>query len=323
MAETTNTARLADIVSNEIFKWLKWSASPVRDDSWDCAQREKHEKKSHPSDVVFDYEHPYSGKPIYVNTDLKSYKSSSISTNGVRSDLKSLAMAIDCALVSEDWQNKFLHSNDSFEIFGLLFLFNYDNSYKKDFLDILNKISLDSLGIERTQKIAVFGPETINYLINLVEDLRKVVQDKKQFDESCYDFYYPNMVMNKKHSLDSYAATIESILSPYMIIRFKEEYDKNYTIYYKEKGDTVEEFTYLIDTLSTYQILTPNNQIDLVFYDPDGNSDAMINFNHAKVTYAQAWGLSPNDAHFKSITTRVMATKVHHYNPLNERITDE
>lgn len=324
MAETTNTAKLADIVSNEIFKWLKWGVSPVKDVNWNCEQSEKHSgKKTHPSDVVFYYEHPYSGKTIYVNTDLKSYKSSSISTNGVRNDIRSLAMAIDCALVSEDWQSKYSHNNDVSEVFGLLFIFNYDNSYKKDFLEILNKISLDSLGIEKTQKVAVFGPETINYLINVVEDLRRVVQNKRQFNESAYDFYYPNMVQNKKHTLDFYAATIEAILSPYMIVKFKEDYDKNYTIYYKEKGDTVDEFIYLIDTLSTYQILTPDNHVDLVFYEPDGSSKAMINFNHAKISYAQSWGLSANDAHFQSITTRVMTTKIHHYDPLNERMTDE
>lgn len=324
MAETTNTAKLADIVSIEIFRWLKWGVSPVKDVNWSCEQSEKHNgKKSHPSDVVFYYEHPYSGKTIYINTDLKSYKSASISVNGVRNDIRSLAMAIDCALVSEDWQSKYSYNNDISEVFGLLFLFNYDNSYKKDFLEILNKISLDSLGIERTQRVAVFGPETINYLINVVEDLRKVVQNKKQFDESAYDFYYPNMVQNKKHTLDFYAATIEAILSPYMIVKFKDNHDKDYTIYYKEKGDTVEEFIYLIDTLSTYQILTPNNNVDLVFYEPEGSTKAMINFDHAKISYAQSWGLSTNDAHFQSITARVMTTKIHHYDPLNERITDE
>lgn len=324
MAETSNTAQLADIVSTEIFKWLKWGASPVKDVNWSCEQSKKHnDKKTHPSDVVFYYEHPYSGKTVYINTDLKSYKSASISTNSVRGDLKNLAMAIDCALISEDWQSKYSHNNNVSEVFGLLFIFNYDNSYKKDFLKILNKISLESIGIERTQRIAVFGPETINYLINVVEDLRKVVQNKEQFNESAYDFYYPNMVQNKKHTLDSYAATIEVILSPYMIVKFKDNHDKDYTIYYKEKGDTVEEFVYLIDTLSTYQILTPNNNVDLVFYEPEGSTKAMINFEHAKISYAQSWGLSTNDAHFQSIAARVMTTKIHHYDPLNERITDE
>lgn len=321
MSETGNTAALAEIVSNEIFRWLKWETCSARDVDWDCNSPE-HDKTTHPSDVVFYYEDPYSGQTIYVNTDLKSYKQSSITTNSVRSALKSLAMATDCALTNGNWQEKFVNC-ENWDVSGLLFIFNYDGSYQKDFMSLLDKISLDSLGIKRDQRIGIFGPETINYLINMVGDLRKAVQDRRKVDETSYNFYYPNMVDNKKHSLDFYSATIELILSPFMIIRFNGNKDKDYIIYYREDGDTTEEFIYLIDTLLTYQILNSENNIEVVLYNPKNDSTAMINFNSAKASYAKSWGLSANDERFQSIATRVMNTKQNYFDPLNERISNE
>lgn len=323
MSETSNIANLADKVSSDIFKWLKWGISPIKDEDFNCDKENKHNKKTHPVDVVFNYEHPYNGKTIFVNTDLKSYKSTSITTNTVRSSLKSLAMTIECALVSEGWTKKYVHNCESWDVIGLLFIFNYDNDYDKNFTKILSQISLDSLNIKKNQKLIVFGSEIINYLLNLVEDLRKAVQDRRKFDETAYDFYYPNLVENKTHTLRSFPATVEYILSAFVIVKFNKENDRDYLIYYKEKGDTVEEFTYLIDTLLSYQILIPENKLELVFYNPNNSTDPMVNFNIAKINYAKTWGMRANDPIFEAITARVMTTKVHYYDPLNERMTNE
>ena len=38
--------------------------------NWPCENQEKHEVKTHPSDVVFWYEEPYSQSRTYVNCDL-------------------------------------------------------------------------------------------------------------------------------------------------------------------------------------------------------------------------------------------------------------
>lgn len=323
MAETVNTARLAEIVSSEIFRWLKWGVKPLRDINWKCVE-EKHEKSTHPSDVVFYYNHPYSGKMIYINTDLKSYKSTSISERGVRSDLKSLAMAIECALISDDWQHRYTHDSQPFDVLGLLFIFNYDGSFLKDFnKTFLSKISLESIGIPKNQQLAIFDPATINYLINLVDDLRIVVQNNNATNQDSYDFFYPDLVMNKKHSLGTYSATIEYILSPYMMVKFNNDYDHHYIVYYKEAGDTVEEFIYLIDTLSTFQMLNPENKIDIVLYNPNDSKTALVNFTNAKTNYANSWGMKDTDPHFMKLTARIMVKKVNYYDPLNQRLTDE
>jgi hypothetical protein len=69
MAETGNIEALAQLVAKDIFKWFKWEQSPVNDVNWECVQ-DHHEKSTHPSDTVFVYINPYSGKRIYREFNL-------------------------------------------------------------------------------------------------------------------------------------------------------------------------------------------------------------------------------------------------------------
>lgn len=73
MSETGNIEELAKIVSGDIFKWFKWKVCALKDADWKCVI-DSHKKNTHPSDVVYYYDDPYSGDVIYINTDLKSYK---------------------------------------------------------------------------------------------------------------------------------------------------------------------------------------------------------------------------------------------------------
>ena len=41
MSETSNIASLADKVSSDIFKWLKWGMSPIKDEDFDCEKDDK------------------------------------------------------------------------------------------------------------------------------------------------------------------------------------------------------------------------------------------------------------------------------------------
>jgi len=83
MSETGNIEELAKLVSNDIFKWFKWKTCALKDADWKCVI-DDHKKRTHPADVVFYYDDPYSGNVIYLNTDLKSYKKGSISPPCVR-----------------------------------------------------------------------------------------------------------------------------------------------------------------------------------------------------------------------------------------------
>lgn len=321
MSETANTANLASKVSEEICQWLKWQYSLAQDMDFEC-NNINHEKKTHPVDVVFYYKNPYTDKTVYLNTDLKSYKQSSITVQGIRSSLKSLAMSIECAMVSPTWQDYFANESD-YDIYGLLFVFNYDGSFMTEFNEnILRKIDTTNLNIPKGQPIAIFEPKTVQYLLNVIDDLKEQLRKRRLHNQNDYDFYYPNLVTAKTHSLNSYPATVEAVLSPFMIVQFKGDYQHEYIVYYQEKGKTVEEFTYLIDTLGNHQLLGNNSKVQIVL-NPTDNNQCLAKFNSAKRSYAELWGMEVDDDLFRNLTVKTLTLKHHYYDPLNERMTNE
>lgn len=75
MAETINIAKMAEKLSKGIFGEFLWQRMEHTNLNWPCEDQETHEVKTHPSDVVFWYDEPYSQSRTYVNCDLKSYAS--------------------------------------------------------------------------------------------------------------------------------------------------------------------------------------------------------------------------------------------------------
>ncbi|RZQ53274.1 hypothetical protein C1E23_10105 [Pseudoalteromonas phenolica] len=173
MAETGNIETLAKLVSKDIFQWFKWKACPLTDVNWDCVLDEHTNKKTHPSDVVYYYNEPYSGKTTYINTDLKSYKKGSISSTSISKALSSLALSIECANISPSWQEKFIVDETTFGIVkGLLFLFNHDDEFDKDLEEVINEIDFDKIGIPPSVSLTLFDPLKIKLLVDIAHDLR-------------------------------------------------------------------------------------------------------------------------------------------------------
>jgi hypothetical protein len=90
MAETENIARMAAKVSDEVFTVFGWQTKGPINQNWTCST-EAHGKATHPSDVVFWYDDPYSTARVFINTDLKSYAATSISKAAVAGAVSSLA----------------------------------------------------------------------------------------------------------------------------------------------------------------------------------------------------------------------------------------
>ena len=105
MAETSNIAQMAEKVSKEIFSEFFWDKVGSIDTNWNCCQQKKHNKTTHPTDIVFRYEDQKKKKYININFDLKSYAKGSITTTTIRTALESLSMASECTQISEEWQN--------------------------------------------------------------------------------------------------------------------------------------------------------------------------------------------------------------------------
>jgi len=292
MAETGNIEKLAKIVSKDIFKWFKWGTCKPKDMNWNCVLEHHAGKKTHPSDVVFYYDDPYSGFTKYYNTDLKSYAKESITKNSLKNALFNLSMATECANISTEWQNIFLLDAANFDnVSGLLFIYNHDNEYDRDFIDILSAVEFDSLSIAEDNQLFVLGPNIIRRLNDIVSDMRMLKSDDLFPGPEDYSFFYPDLIRSRRCG-DEWGkpATIESLTSPWLIIKHRsgEEYKSGFVIYYHHSGETVEEFIYLLDAMSHYQMFSSDYSIRVRF--TDASSHAPTNFEKAKREYLKMWG---------------------------------
>jgi len=326
MAETGNIEELAKIISKDIFKLFKWNIRTSQDINWPCVT-DIHDKKTHPTDVVFYYSDPYLGKTIYLNTDLKSYQEGTVNSNKIRSSLQSLSKSVECANISTDWQDIYILDDASpIEIIGLLFIFNHDNEYDKDFTSkILNPVSLNSLHISEENRLCVFGPADIRTLNKITIDIKSQIADKMLPDVTEFGYYYPDQTLSKRHGSEwGQPATIETLMSPWIIIKHKKagNVDDGYLIYYKKDGDTVDEFIYFIDTLSHYQLLLGDAPIRIKLVDPV--LTAKNNFDKAKHAYLNTWGADEaREQRIFSLTVESLTQVIPSFNPLEIGMRDD
>ena len=323
MPETGNIEELAKIVSNDIFKWFKWKTCVLNDTNWECVS-EHHKKKTHPSDVVFYYDDPYSGNVIYLNTDLKSYKKGSINTASISNALSSLSLAVECANISEDWQKKYLINDIGFDkVVGLLFIYNHDNEFDKDLVDIIEAIDFEKIDFPESVKLVVFDPDKIRNLVNIVNDLKGLVADDL-LPRNDYTFFYPDMVMSKRHGEEwSQPASLEALTSPWLIIKHRSTngIEEGYLIYYQMLGETVEEFIYLIDAMSHYQMLLSSKPIRVRF--TNSREEAAINFDKAKLEYLKMWGADEaREIQLNRIDAKRISKVVSNYCPMEIGMRD-
>jgi len=240
-----------------------------------------HSSKTHPSDVVFYYDEPYSPERAYINCDLKSYGTGSINTNSVKSAIESLARALTCAEKSEEWRTNYIHNHVSAKIYGLLFVYNHDGEYDKDFNKHLDAIQHEKLNIPKKSKIVVLGPKEIFWLNNVRNEIVQMRGTKELPDSEYCKYFYPHLTLKKKIHFDqAKAATLEMLTAPWIILSYnnpKIQNHKGFIIFYKRRGDSTEEFLYLIDYLMYYQILDEGTDIQIKSLDPHPSSAAHFN----------------------------------------------
>jgi hypothetical protein len=304
VAETANIAEIAKKIMHDIFTVFFWEIRPLQDVNFDCKleshRTEKDKPKvSHPCDVMFHYLDPYLNKIIYLHTDLKSYSKSSLRQKKIRDALNSLAMTVECAAISDSWREKFLKQDDeTYEVRGLLFVANHDNKAPIDFNTQLDKISKNNLGIAKNQILHVLGPRQISDLYSVAIDIRLNIQSEQL--SPFYRFFYPDQTLWKRQVADDVrtAATIETLLSPYFILRHEALRDADggvklragSLIYYSRRGDTVEEFIYLLDSLLRYQLVNAKDIVRIRMFNRERSSNFKTNFDQAKTKYCKSWG---------------------------------
>lgn len=323
MAETINIGEISQKLSEDIFEHFFWKWHPKRDENFACHNSEHvgtggKPKLTHPGDVVFSYDDPYLGNTIYLHTDLKSYSKDAITQTKLRDAFKSFAMATDCARNSDIWRSIFsVDTSSSYEVRGLLFIHNHDHGYQKKFSDVIDIINFESMPIAANVYMHYLGPDDIQRLYSIGNDIIRQRMAKLISDD--YTFYYPDLVMSHRiGDVWVQPATIEALTSPYLIIRHRQTHKTKagYVIYYNRQGDTVEEFTYLLDTLSRYQILDADNSIRVRTTTLSPNKLMKSNFELAKKRYAQAWGFDPiRESILDEISIDTITTVTDTYNP--------
>lgn len=283
MGETENISKMAEKLSSELFNVFLWEKVGPTNVNWPCLNKD-HGKKTHPTDIVFTYKEPYMSKRMYLNCDLKSYAKGTINTGTVRTALQSLSQTIDCAACSKEWNDKYKYYKDNYTINGLLFIYNHDGEYDKDFDTILDALKNDDLNIPKGRKIFVLGPRDICFLATVTMDIIALRGLKKLPDEDRCNFYFPDLVEKRANSLEHMSATIEMLTSPYITMKYKKNDKTGIQLYYRRKGSSVDEFLYLFDFLFHYQQLQECDEIFLSLYEPAGDAAAL--FEKAKNIYS-------------------------------------
>jgi len=323
MAETKNIADIAERISAEIFRHFHWQAHPKHDDNFPCVNPAHKSssgasKGSHPGDVVFYYIDPYLQKRVYLHTDLKSYTEASITPSRLKDAFQSLCMSIECAKQSKHWRQKYsVDTSTAHEVRGLLFVHNYTKGYEKNFHDAVAQVKLQKMPIEPGTLLHFLGPHDIRRLYNVGNDLIRLKHDGVLPDE--YTFYYPDLVMFRRHGdVWGQAATIESLTGPYIIIKHgaAKKSEAGYLIYFNQRGElSPQSLEYFIDSLSRYQMLESGEKIRVRCTGAD-DEDMRSKFETAKQRYAKAWSFeSSRTAVLNAIEISTVVGMVDTYNP--------
>ena len=297
MAETANIAGVAELVSKDIFRYFLWHTHPKKDDNFSCLiathkSGSGKQKKTHPTDVVFSYDDPYLGERVHLLTDLKSYAKNSISATSIRNALKSLAISVECAKQSEEWKKKFgVLTHEAHCVRGLLFVHNHDGQAGDQFTNELKTVNTRTLPIAPGDVIHFLAPEDIQRLFTVANDLMRLKAEGEL--PTSYTFYYPDLVLHRR-SGDSWEqpATIESLAGPFLLIKHKssEKAASGFLVYYNRKGSTVEEFEYLIDCFSRFQMIDSSERLRIRVCRADASNDIKSNLSLAIKKYVKAWG---------------------------------
>jgi hypothetical protein len=314
VGETANIAEISAKVADELFGRFLWRTQGPRDLNWPCEEPEIHGKKrkikkavpvagdaasspeaapesdvesetdsaspvvTHPTDVVFYYDEPYSNHRTYVNCDLKSYAAKSIQKGAVRKAVTSLARALTCLEKSATWRTRYVANDKTALYAGMLFVYNHDGEYDSQFDGLLADINLSNLDIPRNSKIIVLGPRDIFWLDNVSDQIARMRGDGLIGTPKKTRFFYPPLVLAKNVQPSARAATIEMLTGPWIILkhRLQGAVKESVVVFYRGKGEQIEEFSLLIDYLMFHGLVDEGIDILVCALMPDTEARALF-----------------------------------------------
>lgn len=271
---------MAEKLSQELFGIFGWETVGPRNQNWMCVNHEAHKTKAgtHPSDLVFRYNDPHTNYTIYLNSDVKSYAKTTINKTSLTIALNSLADATNCANASEEWASIYTREGELRRTYGLLFIYNHDGEYDKDFVAMQEKVPVDRVPLGKNNRVYVFSPQLISYLTTVAQDIKVL------YAGGTYAFHYPDMIYAHPRHHELNVASVDYLLGPWQIVKGKKnDGSEQITCYYVGTGQEPDEFKFLVDYLFRFQLV---ESIPISVRLPHAGDDAQRNFLKAKAEYA-------------------------------------
>jgi hypothetical protein len=311
MGETAPTEEIGRLLADKVLSKFGWKSSGPVNQNFECVEQKRHAKlkaKTHPGDVVFHYPDPYLGMEVYLHVDLKSYAAQTLEKADLKGILKDLAISVECANKSREWARLYDETTGSHAVHGLLFIYNHDGNYDKNFPSVLQQTGDGVAQLPPGKRIYVIGPERALYLFNVAQDIRGLQGDQELPADSGVAFFHPDLHNTRIQTQQYGSATVETLLSPWQVLRFqfpKQPEKSGHLIYYAGKGESVQEFTYLLDYIFTYQLLGDEGTIRIRL--PFGGTDASNIFEKAKTLYgSEFWSIeSGSQSQFQERLKRI------------------
>lgn len=233
---------------------------------------------THPTDIVFYYDEPYSNHRTYLNCDLKSYAASTIKKSEVKKAIESLARALTCLEKSATWRDRYVLSDKNALFAGLLFVYNHDGEYNSRFDEILAEINLSSMDIPRGSKIIVLGPRDISWLDNVSDEILRLKGKDLIGPRDTWKYFYPPLVLSKNVQPSARAAIVEMLTGPWIVLKHRMNSTSKDAIlvFYRGPGKVLEEFSLLIDYLMFHGLVDDGVEISIRAFMPVKEARALF-----------------------------------------------
>lgn len=292
--ENSRRQKIAEIVGKKLFvEQFGWVLRGTANIDWLCTNpplhgKDKDARMSHPTDACYRYVDPYDATPTYVIIDFKSYGATSITKGNIENYLKKLSSAVKCAPSSSAFQRNFVGQDTDYNVHGILFIYNHDLAYQGDFSAILDEVSTLGADIAKDQSLLIMGPDDVKYFDMICSDMRA---ERDLFpDLRDVKYFAPDLKTQPVHGKKFGPLSFRMLSSPWQFVAPDGSKPNNQlsdlVVYYRDSGETADEFLWLIDTLIVdLQLLGDNNRIRIRGILPD--KEAALRFSEAKESYKE------------------------------------
>ena len=327
--ERENIKQLAELVSKDVLSVFGWKRRGPTDENWECKKPKAHgsqtrKKKSHSTDVVFEYIDPYRAGRTYLNTDLKSYGRDSITSSSISSALQSLVYTTECAQISDEFRDRHIANPDAAYIAGLLFIYNHDNEFDDNF-DQLVAAACSKVAIPPRVRAYILGPKQVTFLQNIAHDQKLVMASELEDFARTTHRAFPSPQLGTRFSRDeiSRAAPIELLQAPILVIRTIDTNSDTTTradVYIRDTVNQTEDILFILEKLISEEVLRtrgPAFPIHLREAGPGGADLGRIHLEHAAAQLLERFaGVEEAANMLNRVQCRPLANVLRGYSPM-------